>query len=254
MKELIERLTEYGLTDKESLVYMAMLELGPASVQDIAKKAGVNRATTYVMIEALKRRGLMSTFDKGRKTMFVAESPDKLKALADKEMRAVQEKADRLKQSLPLFMALFNSASVSKPMVKFYEGEEGVSTCRALIAQSKGEVLNFAARDEGTVALSKVNEEERLDLTQRVYGRKIVAIKPGMPRPKTVSKLWQRRVISYEQYPFTGDMLFFDGKILIFFMHEKPYVFLLENQETYEMLKALFELAWQQAKPEEETL
>ncbi len=250
MKDLITRLAEYGLSEKESLVYLAMLELGPASVQDIAKKAGVNRATTYVMIESLKRRGLMSTFDKGRKTFFVAESPEHLKRLSETELRAAEEKANRLKQSLPLFMALFNSASASKPMVRYYEGEEGVSTCRAMIGEATGEVLNFLSRDEGTIALSKVNESERLDLAGRVHGRKIIAIKPGMPRPKHNAAMWLEKTIPYDKYPFTGDMLFFDNKIIIFFMQEeKPYVFVIESQEVYNMLKTMFEVVWQTATP-----
>ncbi|MHB8830868.1 MAG: TrmB family transcriptional regulator [Patescibacteria group bacterium] len=250
MKDLITRLAEYGLSEKESLVYLAMLELGPASVQDIAKKAGVNRATTYVMIESLKRRGLMSTFDKGRKTFFVAESPEHLKRLSETELRAAEEKASRLKQSLPLFMALFNSASASKPMVRYYEGEEGVSTCRAMIGEATGEVLNFLSRDEGTIALSKVNESERLDLAGRVHGRKIIAIKPGMPRPKHNAAMWLEKTIPYDKYPFTGDMLFFDNKIIIFFMQEeKPYVFVIESQEVYNMLKTMFEVVWQTATP-----
>lgn len=252
MKDLITRLAEYGLSEKESLVYLAMLELGPASVQDIAKKAGVNRATTYVMLEALKRRGLMSTFEKGKKTMFVAESPDRLKHLSEQEMRAAQDKADRLKQSLPLFMALFNSATASKPMARYFEGEEGVSTCRAMIREAKSEILDFVARDEGTVALSKVNENERLNLTSETHGRAIVAIKPGMPSPKYNVAMWQKRTIPYESYPFTGDMIFFDNKIFIFFMQDKPYVFLIESKATYDMLKAMFELAWQQAAPLDE--
>jgi len=250
MKDLITRLAEYGLSEKESLVYLAMLELGPSSVQDIAKKAGVNRATTYVMIESLKRRGLMSTFDKGRKTFFVAESPEHLKRLSETELRAAEEKAGRLKQSLPLFMALFNSASASKPMVRYYEGEEGVTTCRAMIGEATGEVLNFLSRDEGTIALSKVNEGERLDLASRVHGRKIIAIKPGMPRPKHNAAMWLEKTIPYDKYPFTGDMLFFDNKIIIFFMQEeKPYVFVIESQEVYNMLKTMFEVVWQTATP-----
>ena len=60
--ELKNGLKELGFSEKESEVYLAMLELGPAAVQDIAKKAGVNRSTTYVMIESLKRRGLISTY------------------------------------------------------------------------------------------------------------------------------------------------------------------------------------------------
>lgn len=252
MKELIERLAEYGLSDKESLVYLAMLELGPASVQDIAKKAGVNRATTYVMIEALKRRGLMATFEKGKKTMFVAESPDVLKKLTDQEKKAIQEKENRLQEALPLFMALFNSAGSNKPMVKFFEGAEGVSTCRAMIGEAKGEVLNFVARDEGTVKLSKVNEQERVNLTSRAHGRAIVAIKPGMPDPPYDKNMWQKRTIPYDKYTFTGDMVFVDGKIFIFFMKDIPYVFLIESQEMYNMLKAMFEAVWETATPHDE--
>lgn len=249
MKDLIARLAEYGLSEKESLVYLAMLELGPASVQDIAKKAGVNRATTYVMLEALKRRGLMSTFEKGKKTMFVAESPDRLKHLADVEMRAAEEKADRLKQVLPQFLALFNAAGSSKPMVRYFEGREGVAMCRAMIGQTREEVLNFGAMDEGTLALSKIDEAERLSLTSRVHGRIIAAIKPGLSMAQLDKRTWQIRGIPYEDHPFTGDMIFSEGKIFIFIMKEQPCVFLIESQEMFGMLKALFETAWQQAKP-----
>ncbi|MFA6099408.1 MAG: helix-turn-helix domain-containing protein [Patescibacteria group bacterium] len=252
MKDLIVRLAEYGLTEKESLVYLAMLELGPASVQDIAKKSGVNRATTYVMIEALKRRGLMSTFDKGRKTMFVAESPERLKHLSDVEMKAAEEKADRLKQSLPLFMALFNSATLTKPVVRFFEGDEGVATCRALLAQTQDEILNFGALDEGTLALSKIDEMERISLTSRVHGRIVTAMKPGVPMTKLDLRMWQVRTIPIEQFTFTGDMVFCEGKIFIFFMKEKPEVFLLESKEMFNLLKTMFELSWLQAKPLDE--
>jgi len=249
MKDLITRLAEYGLSEKESLVYLAMLELGPASVQDIAKKAGVNRATTYVMIEALKRRGLMSTFDKGKKTMFVAESPEHLKKLSQGEVRAAEEKADRLKQSMPLFMALFNSATASKPMVRYFEGQEGVSTCRAMIEASREEVVSFNGIDESMIALSKVSESERISMSGRLHGRTIVSLKPGLELPKYNMDLWQTREIPYDKFPFSGDMVFADGRIFIFMMKDNPSVFLLESKELSTMLKALFELAWNQAKP-----
>jgi sugar-specific transcriptional regulator TrmB len=252
MKDLIVRLAEYGLSEKESMVYLAMLELGPASVQDIAKKAGVNRATTYVMIESLKRRGLMSTFDKGKKTMFVAETPERLKHLSDVEMKAAEEKADRLKQSLPLFMALFNSAMETKPVVRYFEGPEGVATCRSMISQMQGEVLNFFALDEGLVSLSKIDEGERLNLNSRIHGRALAAVKPGNIMPKLDTNTWMVREIPYEKYPFTGEMVFAENKIFVFFMKDKPCVFLLESKDVFNMLKIMFEIAWQQAKVFEE--
>ena len=47
---LVTHLKNIGLGDKAAKVYLAMLELGPASVLEIAAKASVNRPTTYLQI------------------------------------------------------------------------------------------------------------------------------------------------------------------------------------------------------------
>jgi len=85
MKALLRELEKLGLSDKEAAVYLASLELGPSPVQVISRKAEVNRATTYVMIEVLLQKGLMSTFDKGKKTMYTAEKPERLHRIVHHE-------------------------------------------------------------------------------------------------------------------------------------------------------------------------
>ena len=247
MKDLKEFLAEYGLSDKESLVYLSMLELGPASVQDIAKKSGVNRATTYVMIESLKRRGLMSTFDKGKKTMFVAESPERLKRLIEKDMRLIQEKEDRLKEALPSFLALYNSSTEDKPNVRFFEGEEGLRTVREIYLQTRGEILTITAMDEELEKMSKMDESQRMLLNRQLKGRVIVTLKPGMKLPIHSKENWQVKYIPYEQYQFMGEMVLFDEKVAIVLPKSKPVVFLFESKETRDMLKAMFEFMWRSA-------
>ena len=76
-----KELQHLGLSEKEARVYIASLELGADTAQHIAQKATINRATTYVQIEALKKKGLMSEFEKGKKTLYVVESPDRLQSL-----------------------------------------------------------------------------------------------------------------------------------------------------------------------------
>jgi len=248
MKDLKECLAEYGLSDKESLVYLSMLELGPASVQDIAKKSGVNRATTYVMIESLKRRGLMSTFDQGKKTMFVAESPERLKRLIEKDVRLIQEKEERLKEALPSFLALYNSASEDKPNVRFFEGDEGLRTVREIYLQTRGEILTITALDEEIEKMSKIDETQRMLLTRQLRGRVLVALKPGLKLPIYNKENWQVKFIPYEQYQFMGEMTLFDEKVAIILPKAKPVVFLFENKETRDMLRAMFELIWRGAQ------
>jgi sugar-specific transcriptional regulator TrmB len=248
MKNLKECLAEYGLSDKESNVYLAMLELGPASVQDIAKKSGVNRATTYVMIESLKRRGLMSTFDEGKKTMFVAESPERLKRLIEKDMSVIQEKENRLKEAMPTFLALFNSSSEEKPNVRFFEGEEGLRTVREIYLQTRGEILTITAIDEDASNASKIDESQRMFLTRQLRGRTIVALKNGVQLPIYNKENWQVKFIPYEQNPFFGEMTLFDDKVAIILPKAKPIVFLFENKQTRDMLKAMFEFMWRGAQ------
>ena len=50
---MINQLQHLGLSDKEASVYMASLELGSDTVQEIAKRAEVKRANTYAVIEKL---------------------------------------------------------------------------------------------------------------------------------------------------------------------------------------------------------
>lgn len=56
---LIRNLTEFGLSDKEARIYLALLELEIATAFDTAKHAGINRSSTYVVLESLKKKGLV---------------------------------------------------------------------------------------------------------------------------------------------------------------------------------------------------
>ena len=63
-------LKKLNFSDKEARVYLALLELGEAPVQHISEKAKVNRATTYVVLEALQKRGVVTTIEKDKKVIF----------------------------------------------------------------------------------------------------------------------------------------------------------------------------------------
>ncbi|MBI2590251.1 TrmB family transcriptional regulator, partial [Candidatus Berkelbacteria bacterium] len=49
----MRELEELGFSENEARIYAANLELGPSTVADIARKAGVNRTTGYNILEVL---------------------------------------------------------------------------------------------------------------------------------------------------------------------------------------------------------
>ena len=69
-------LKKLGLSEKEIKVYLALLELGEAAVQKISQKSKVNRATTYVILEGLAKKNLVSEIEKKGKTLYGAQDPE----------------------------------------------------------------------------------------------------------------------------------------------------------------------------------
>ena len=61
---LEQSLRNIGLSEKEAIIYLASLELGPSTIQEISKKAQLKRSSVYDLISSLVERGLMNNFIK----------------------------------------------------------------------------------------------------------------------------------------------------------------------------------------------
>ncbi len=249
MREAQRSLVELGLSEKEANVYLALLEIGRASVKQIAKKSVVNRTTAYEILEALSTRGVVSRSEEKGKVAYIAESPTRFEVVLRKEEQSLKQKKEHLQEAMPQLFALYN-AMEDKPGVRFFEGEEGIAAAREAMAfGTHGEHLAFAAYDEGTIRMAKIAEEQRLRAAKRAYGRAVFAIKPGIRVQPFDAKNWNVRTLSYEQFPFTGEINIGKGKIGAFVFKTKPLAFIIESQEITELFRVMFELAWGVSKP-----
>jgi len=250
MKEATQRLLELGLTDKEASVYVALLELGPASVQDIAKGSGVVRTTVYDIVKDLQSRGLASSVEQGNKVLYTAESPTSLQSFLDRQGIELQERHRKMQESLPFFMAMYNSLT-NKPRLRYFEGDDGVTAIREIMMDSTGEYLSFTAIDEDILArTSHVNEPQRQRMARRMHGKYIFALKPGCVRPVTDLKSWDVRQIPYEIAPFKGEINIVDEKVGVFLTTQNGSMgFIVESAELADLFRALYMTAWQSATP-----
>src|SRR6266702_4120523 len=124
---LEQELIAIGLNEKEAKVYLSALELGQSTVQQIAQKAAVNRATAYFIIDALMQRGLVSSFYKGKKQYFIASDPERLIEILEQKKENIEKKKENLKKLLPQLQSL-NNKQGDKPLVRYYEGKEGIAS------------------------------------------------------------------------------------------------------------------------------
>jgi|SRR3989344_1004467 len=111
-------LEKFGFSFNESKAYLACLEMGIASAQDIAKKAGLKRTTTYSVLTYLVNRGVVGKTIVRNKTRFVAEPPEKL-------FNVISEIQSDIKKVLPQLEAIYNK-NETKPKITFFEGENAI--------------------------------------------------------------------------------------------------------------------------------
>jgi sugar-specific transcriptional regulator TrmB len=241
-------LENLGLSDKEAKTYLASLELGPTAVQEIAKKAGLKRPTTYFAIEQLIKKGLMSSFEKGKKRFFSAESPERLVSLVGSQIKKAQTLEEQLQRILPGLNTIFDAYG-ERPRVRFFEGKEGLKAIREDFLKSGVKSLeSIYPREDFYKVFSK---DERRKYTakrkkRRIKARVIYAIQEGSPL-KAKELFTERRALPYKKFPFTADITIYGNKVAIGTYKGKLIGVIIESKEIAETLRLIFNLAWEAA-------
>ncbi|MFA5995256.1 MAG: helix-turn-helix domain-containing protein [Patescibacteria group bacterium] len=149
-----EQLVTFGLTNNEAKVYLACLELGLASIQQIAHQAKLNRITVYGLVEELIKKGFVHTDYEKNKRKFAAYPPMKLYDVLSREHEQVEKKKESLKTLIPELKAL-NKFNDTKTNIIYYEGEEGLKNWASDALATKGELLEWTKIEEFTRPFSE---------------------------------------------------------------------------------------------------
>lgn len=247
MSLLEKKIIESGLNEKEARVYLASLSLGQSSVQDIAKESKVNRATTYVAIERLTDFGLMSSFYQGKKQFFIAADPEKLIEVLDKEKEKIDVKKEELKKIIPELQSMNNKVK-DKPVVKYYEGKEGIKTMVDEVIQSNEREMRLAYSVDSVEEF--FSEEERVKMRSSrvdkdIKIRAIYTYEKGILKNVPKSK---GRKVPFDKFPITFDFAIFDNKVRITSLKNRIVGIIIDDEEIANGMKALFDLAWKESE------
>ena len=244
--QIQEKLAEFGLSEKEAAVYSASLELGKATADQISKLSNVNRSTTYVQIEMLMEMGLMSTHDEGKKTFFTPEPPENLKRLFERQKQSIDERAQSLDKFLPDLAKIYENAG-ERPVVRFFQGKEGLITMRNEVLKIKSKEYFIATSHDHMCEV--FTEEERDDFSRRRgdkgIGGKALYTKTGEDIVP-VAPLQMKRV-SQENFPFQSDIYIYDNKVALASMKGHIVGVIIESSAIATTMRAIFNLAWEGA-------
>lgn len=119
MKDIHNSLSQgFGLDEHESNIYVALLSHGGSNVTEVSKKSGVKRTTAYYYLESLIGKGLLFKSIKGKRALYFAIDPQELPKL-------IESKKQSIARAVPKLAEMYQRG-VSRPMIRFYEGKEGL--------------------------------------------------------------------------------------------------------------------------------
>ena len=248
-------LKKLGLKDKESAVYLACLELGPAPVQQIARKAKVVRATTYVVLESLAKQGLVTQFKEGKKTLFAAEPPRQLLRLLEKQEEQIEERKHELEHVLPELQALVKSTG-DRATVRYFDGVEGLRAIRremAMYSRSGDEWLNFTPTDHLAAVFGRSDimyTEQRVAKgisSKTLFTTKSPKLKEQILQDQKPHRT-ERRFVPPQDFPVASGMTIYRDRIAIGNFTGHIGGIIIESEAMANMLRAIFMLAWETAE------
>lgn len=124
-----------GLSQKEAQVYLAALELGEGTAQEIAQKAKIGRSTAYFVLEGLEDQDLITVFHRGKTKHFAAEDPKRLLDSSEEQYRAMNTAFPELKR---IWGQSQNSSNIS-----FLQDREEIKTMYEELLSEQGGIYRI---------------------------------------------------------------------------------------------------------------
>ena len=241
-------LKNFGLSEKEIAVYLALVELGPSSVRDISAKSKVNRGTSYDILKSLINLGIVSYYNKESKQYFIAEPHEKLLSAIDQKKEDLDEVRGHIEQSLPLIKTLFEKQG-GKPSVKLYEGAKGIKQILedVLESTSKSALKEYYLYSSSTPEDRKNIYADMPDFSKKRISKKIGVKIISLGQAGELAGLDERKQmpVSGKDIKSTHEIIY-AGKVAHISLDDKedPVGVVIQNEAIYRTQKFIFEHTW----------
>ena len=235
-----------GLSEKEARVYLTVLEFGLMTVQQLANRTQIRRTTVYIQLASLAKKGFMSKVEKDGKIYFAAETPESLLGLFQKQIEAAKKTRVQFKKILPKLKILAETAE-NKPRIRFFEDKEGITNIHKDILKSRGSMEEFISIDPDKLLFPFQAGDHRTRIAKKYKKIRVIYTSPQGPVFPKKEGPREARSIPFERFSFDGEIVIYGGKVVLLTAGAKKIGVIIEHRSIADLMRNLFELAWQEA-------
>lgn len=226
-------LQKFGLTENESKVYLALLEMGPSLAGQLSRKTGIHRRNIYDITERLIKKGLIGYIIKNNRKLFEAVNPEKFQDI-------LKEKQNQLAENLPFLRQLYKKTK-QKQETNFYKGIEGLKTIFQDQLNSK-EILILGASSSAFDILPFYFKWYDKDRVKKKIKTRIISSDKLKKIP-----LSEIRYLP-QKYANPLAINIYKDKVALILWKKPPLAIVIKQTEISDSYKKYFELMWKVAR------
>lgn len=237
----IEKLKQIGLNEKESKVYIELLQAGDSLVSEISEKTKINRSLLYTVLSDLANKGIVTYIIKNNVRYYRAAEPNKILSL-------LREKEKIFESILPDLIELHRPRT-KKPVIEVLEGKEGIRTILNDLLKIKQEWFAFDVPGKGPEILGPTVHSFEKERQKNKIILKVICVKTeeGIKRGEEFSKMKYTQV-RYAPKPYqspASNWIYGDRIVIIFWYKEFPFAMRIMDKNLAESYKNHFKILWE---------
>lgn len=240
-------LLRVGMNEREVSVYLALLVMKTGRVSAIARAAKQSRSHTYLVLQSLEEKRLVSHIERGKILHFTAERPERLLQYVQDREQTWKQTETLLEGALPYLKSL-TGPMADQPRVTTLRGIDGMKQIYREIFPNQFCALFNAEAMYG--AFGSGIPQLILKGSQGLKGRDLLVDNTGAKRfirENEQNQEYEIRLLP-KGITFGTDTMAYEDTLVIFAYDADHTIIRIENKNIADSFRAWFEMLWDTGK------
>ena len=244
-------LRKIGLTEYETRIYLALLELSESTSGEIMNKSNINSGRIYQILDSLKTKGLISEIVKNGIKYFSPTDPKKILSYLEEKEDEIKSQKQEVSSIIPSILSNMNTLG-KDAKIEIYTGFEGLKSAfiKETSRYSKGKDLYVLGVKPDISYPKKIISFFEYSIYPKRLRKKVNVKKINDINFKNSgAKAEKGGDMRYIPYPSITTFNIIDDLAMIsIHSGENPLIIAIESNEVSNAFKTQFEALWKLAK------
>jgi len=253
IQEIFETL---GFKEEEVKAYLSLLDMGPSSGGDLAKKIGFKRATAYGYLDRLVAGGLVTQSMRRGVKIYVPEPSEKIRMLYRRKIDDLKSKEKALDTVIPE-LEKRTGLNLMRPRIHLFEGRDGMESAIMDVLSHPGtKIFGFWSIKAAIEATSEdffwYHNKERIgrDIYMDVIWPPEQAIDVKRYPSLGVGEAFKREIrVAPAGLDSSMGYWIYEHKVMFMTSRAERFGFIIESAELVEMMLNQHRVIWNMSTP-----